>query len=194
MTTKKLWEQHAWIYGMLWLVVGWTTDLKNMQPSNWIISPGVKIENVFNHHLFMEFHHPKTWKFHHPKICNQSLRKSMNEIIILNLDTIRKVSFSKPRPFKNVVKPTNGVWDHLSNQVSYKKPRNHTRTINHLSKTICQITYFGYPLCIQSNHQKLNVTFCSTLINSPVEFFWEIFRHWLTLPKTNIDIWVLNQK
>ena len=34
-----------------WLDGGWTTHLKNMRKSNWIIFPGVKIKNVWNHHL-----------------------------------------------------------------------------------------------------------------------------------------------
>ena len=43
------------------------THLKNMQPSNWIISPGfrVKIKNVWNPHLvvfFSHFQHWSSWK------------------------------------------------------------------------------------------------------------------------------------
>ncbi len=38
-------------------VGGWTTHLKNMRKSNWIISPGigVNIKNIWNHHLARDF-------------------------------------------------------------------------------------------------------------------------------------------
>ena len=58
--------------GFGYQVVGWTAHLKTMLSSNWIISPGMKTKNIWNHHQVFMCLYNSSWKLYIQEISNRT--------------------------------------------------------------------------------------------------------------------------